>query len=206
MMSGDVVQRTVTVTGTGSSDVRPDRATLSLGVQTRRSSAQGAMGRAAERADHVVGALREAGATDADLRTSGLNLWYDQSDGHYVATYSLTVGVELEHVGRYLDVAATAGGDEFQLNGVSFSVSNRDALVAPLREVALADARAKATALAAAEGASVGRVMAIVEGGGGGAIPLPRGAMRAMAAAPMEPGTETLTLDVTATYELLATD
>jgi len=155
MMSGDVVQRTVTVTGTASADVRPDRATLSLGVQARRSSAQGAMGRAADRADHVVNALRDAGATDADLRTSGLNLWYDQSAGHYVATYSMTVSADLEHLGRYLDGAALAGADEFVLNGVSFSVSDRDTVVAPLRELALADARAKAIALAAAEGDTV---------------------------------------------------
>jgi len=206
MMSGDEVQRTVTVTGTASADVRPDRATLSLGVQARRSSAQGAMGRAADRADHVVNALRDAGATDADLRTSGLNLWYDQSAGHYVATYSMTVSADLEHLGRYLDGAALAGADEFVLNGVSFSVSDRDTVVAPLRELALADARAKATALAAAEGDTVGRVVAIVEGGGVGTIPLPRGAMRAMVAMPIEPGTETVSLDVTATYELLATD
>ena len=164
------------------------------------------MGRAADRADHVVSAARDAGATDADLRTSGVNLWYDQSAGHYVATYSMTIGVDLEHLGRYLDAAAIAGGDEFVLNGVSFSVSNRDVVVAPLRELALADARAKATALAAAEGDTVGRVVAIVEGGGVGAIPMPRGAMRAMAAMPIEPGTETVTLDVTASYELLATD
>ena len=118
----------------------------------------------------------------------------------------MTVSADLEHLGRYLDGAALAGADEFVLNGVSFSVSDRDTVVAPLRELALADARAKATALAAAEGDTVGRVVAIVEGGGVGAIPLPRGAMRAMVAMPIEPGTETVSLDVTATYELLATD
>ena len=33
-----------------------------------------------ERAAAVVGALRDAGAMDDDLRTTGLNLWFDQSE------------------------------------------------------------------------------------------------------------------------------
>jgi len=199
-MSGDG-QRTVTVTGAASASVRPDRASLSLGVQCRRSSAESAMGVSAERAGAVIAALREAGAGDDDLRTTGINLWFDQSEHHYVASYSLTVDVPVDEVGRCLDVAATAAGDEFSLNGVSFSVADPAPALAPLRELALADARAKATALASAEGATVGAVLAIVEGGGAGFVPMPKGAMRAMAA-PIEAGTDMLTLQVTATYEL----
>ncbi|MGI9051525.1 MAG: SIMPL domain-containing protein [Ilumatobacteraceae bacterium] len=200
-MSGDG-QRTVTVTGAASTSVRPDRASLSLGVQCRRSSAEGAMGVANERAGAVVAALRDAGAGDDDLRTTGINLWYDQSERHYVASYSLTVDVPVDEVGRRLDVAATAAGDEFSLNGVSFSVADPAPALAPLRKLALADARAKATTLAAAEGATVGDVVTIIEGGGGGVVPMPKGMMRMMAA-PIEAGTDTLTLQVTATYELI---
>ena len=149
-----------------SAGARPDRATLSLGVQARRASAADAMGRAAERAQALIDALRQAGADDADLRTTGLNLWFDQSERAYVAGTSLTVDVGVDDVGRHLDVAARAAGDDFTLNGVSFTVSDPAAVLAPLRELALADARAKATALAAAEGAGVGDVLAIVEGGG----------------------------------------
>ena len=56
--------------------------------------------------------------------------------------------------------------------------------------------------LAAASGCTVGTVVTIVEGGGGGAVPVFKGAVRAMAA-PIEAGTETLSLQVTATYELI---
>lgn len=199
----DLTVRTVTVTGSASTSVRPDRATISLGVQARRASADGAMGLAAERAGAVVAALRDAGAADEDLQTTGVNLWYDQSERQYVAGYSLAVDVAIDDVGQRLDVAAVAAGDEFTLNGVSFSVADPAPALAPLRAQALADAREKATALAEAEGATVGDVLTIVEGGGG-AVPMPRGAMRALAAAPIEAGTETLTLHVTATYELRA--
>ena len=60
--------------------------------------------------------------------------------------------------------------------------SDPAAAVAPLRELAVADARAKAEVLASAAGCTLGAVVAIVEGGGGGAVPMLAGAMRAMAA------------------------
>src|SRR3954468_23564927 len=98
-MGGEVV-RTVTVTGSASATTRPDRAALSLGVQSRRPSAQSAMAVVDERAATLVGALRDAGAGDDDLRTTGLNLWFDQSARDYVASYAVTVGVPADDVGR----------------------------------------------------------------------------------------------------------
>jgi uncharacterized protein YggE len=201
MGSSDVV-RTVTATGSASTTARPDRASLALGVQSRRPSAQSAMATVDERAAAVVGAIRDAGARDEDVRTSGLSLWFDQSDRSYVASYSLTVTVPPDDVGRFVDAAAELAGDELTLNGVSFSVADPAAAVAPLRELALADARAKADVLARASGCTVGTVITIVEGGGTGAVPVFKGAVRAMAA-PIEPGSETLSLQVTATYELI---
>ncbi len=53
VVSEDVV-RTVTVTGSASASATPDRASLSLGVQSRRPSAQGAMGIVDERAATLV--------------------------------------------------------------------------------------------------------------------------------------------------------
>jgi uncharacterized protein YggE len=155
-----------------------------------------------ERAATLVSALRDAGARDDDLRTTGLNLWFDQSDRTYVASYALNVGIPVDDVGRFIDSAAEVAGDEFTLNGVSFSVSDPAAVVAPLRELAVADARAKAEVLAAAGECTVGTIVTIFEGGGGGGVPVFKGAARAMAA-PIEAGTESLSLTVTATYELV---
>jgi uncharacterized protein YggE len=75
-------------------------------------------------------------------------------------------------------------------------------VVAPLRELAVADARAKAEVLAAAGQCTVGTIVTIVEGGGGGAVPVFKGVARAMAA-PIEAGSESISLTVTATYELV---
>jgi uncharacterized protein YggE len=191
------------VTGSASATAPPDRAALSLGVQSRRPSAQSALQVVDERAATLVGALRDAGARAEDLRTTGLNLWFDQSERQYVASYSITVGVPADDAGRFIDSAAEVAGDELTLNGISFSVADPAAVVAPLREVAVADARAKAEVLAAAAGCTVGTVVAIVESGAGGAVPVFKGgAARLAMAAPIEGGSETLSLQVTVTYEL----
>ncbi len=192
----------MTVTGSASVEVKPDRAVLAVGVQSRRPSAGAAMEVVNERATTLVSAMRDAGARDEDLRTTGMSLWFDQSDRSYVASYSLSVGVPSDDAGRFIDAAAEVAGDELTLNGVSFSVADPSTAVAPLRDAAVADARAKAEALAGAAGCSLGPIVSIVEGGGGGVAPMPRGAMRAMAA-PVEAGTDTLSLHVTVSYELI---
>jgi uncharacterized protein len=195
--------RTVTVTGTASVAVRPDRATLNLGVQAFGSTAAEAMAAAAQRAAALIGALRQGGASDEDLRTTGLNLWYDQHERRFVAANQLMAGVSVDAVGDHIDAAARAAGDQFTLQGVSFSVADPARHVGSLRADALADARRKAEELAAAEGASVGEAFAIVEGGGTRPVPVAqaRGAMAAMAM-PVESGSDAVTLTVTVTYEL----
>ncbi len=89
------------------------------------------------------------------------------------------------------------------MNGVSFSIEDPAPLLAPLRELAVADAQAKARVLAAAADCELGPVVTIVEGGGG-AMPVFKGGagMRMAMAAPIEAGTEVLTLQITVTYEL----
>ena len=195
--------RTVTVTGTATVAVRPDRATLNLGVQAFGATAAEAMAAAAQRAAALVGALRGAGATDEDLRTTGLNLWFDQHERRFVAGNQLMVGVPVDAVGDHIDAAARAAGDQFTLNGVSFSISDSGPHVANLRADALADARQKAVELAEAENAAVGEAFTIVEGAGSRPVPVAkaRGAMLAMDM-PVEAGADSISLSVTVTYAL----
>lgn len=201
MTSSDTV-RTVTVTGVATAAVAPDRAALSLGVQSRRPSAQSALQVVDERAATLVGALRDAGARDDDLRTTGLNLWFDQSAREYVAAYSVNVVVPADDAGRFVDAAAEVAGDELTLHGLSFSVADPAAVLAPLRPEAVADARAKAEVLADAAGCGLGDVVSVVESGAGGAVPVARASAKLAMAAPIEAGTETLSLQVIVTWEL----
>ena len=78
------------MTGAASVSTKPDRASLSLGVQSRRPRAHSAMRDVDERAATLISALRDAGARDEDLRTTGLSLWFDQTEREYSASYTVT--------------------------------------------------------------------------------------------------------------------
>ena len=88
-----------------------------------------------------------------------------------MAGNQLMVSVPVDAIGDHIDAAARAAGDQFTLNGVSFSISDTGPHVANLRADALADARRKAVELAEAENAAVGEAFTIVEGGGAPAGP-----------------------------------
>ncbi len=62
-----------------------------------------------ERAATLVSALRDAGAVDEDLRTTGLSLWFDPNEREYSASYTVTVAVAVRR-GRPLPRCRHGGG------------------------------------------------------------------------------------------------
>jgi uncharacterized protein YggE len=90
--------------------------------------------------------------------------------------------------------------------GISFSVENPEALLDQARKAAMENARTRATQLAEASGAAVGDVLVISENIAAQPIPMPimaRAEDVAMAqAAPVQPGEQTLSVDVQVTFGL----
>ena len=196
--------RTVTVTGSASSEVRPDRATLSLGVQARRPSAQSAMAVADDRAATLVDALRDAGATDADLRTTGLNLWFDQSERSYVASYSMNVSARPTTSAG----SSTAAPRSPATNSCSTACHSRSepAAASPRSASSPSPTPAPRPTLATAADARSARSSAIVEGGGVGAIPVFKGATAGHGRDADRARHRDRVARRDRTYELLATD
>lgn len=194
------VTRTVAVDGTGRVTTAPDVVELRLGVAVTRKTAAAAQADAAAAMTAVLGALREAGVADRDLRTEGLSLQpvmdYRSDGPPQLRGYELRNGVvaRLRDLGRLpdaLDGAIAAGATT--LDGVRFDVEDRAAAEAAARDAAVADALDKAAALAAAAGASLGEVLSVAEGSAAPPTPFPvaRGAklMAAeMAPTPVEAG------------------
>ena len=87
-----------------------------------------------------------------------------------------------------------------QVSGPSLFRADQSAQYRQALRAAYADARTKAVALADAAGASVGRVVALVEAGG--ATPLPATAERLADTTPIEPGTQEVQASVTVTFAL----
>ena len=61
----------------------------------------------------------------------------------------------------------TAGGDDVRINDINFTLEDPKPKIAELREMAVADARAKAEHLAELSDVTVGRLIYISEGGAG---------------------------------------
>ena len=105
-------------------------------------------------------------------RISRVNDFFDhqrQQVTARVATYSLSVTApELADVSRLVNVLTATAADALQIHGIAFSHSDPEPLLAAARRDAVADARSRAGQLALAAGLSLGDVLMIDEGSGGG--------------------------------------
>ena len=192
--------KTITVTGAGSVETVPDRATVSFTVTTNGDTAKAAMVANADAANKVDAALKG----NAKLQTSGVNLdpRYDDSGQKllgYTASTTLTADAELAKIGGLIDSAVAAGATG--ISGPSFTRSDTDALYRSALQDALADAKAKAQTLAAGAGLTLGDIKSMSEGSQpSGPIAYASGAAKD-AALPIEAGTQTVDATVTVTYE-----
>jgi uncharacterized protein len=194
----------ITVQGTASVTSVPDRAELSFGVESRGASARAALSANAAEMRRVIAALKAAGATDVKTQYVSLSPQYNErfeAQG-FSATNTVSATIkELAKAGAVIDAAVNAGAN--QVYGPSLSHGDQDELYRQALKAAVANARANAQALASASNVSLGRVTAIVEGGGA-PQPVPFAAAdKAMAeSTPIEPGTQQTTASVTVTFSV----
>jgi len=199
---------TVIATGTGTVEVAPDLATLSIGVTTQGDTAANALTANTAAMEAVMARLIASGIEARDMQTSNLYLspnWtgYDTATptiSGFVASNSLTVQVRiLDTLGAVLDASVADGANT--LNGLTFGLANPGPVLDEARKEAVADARARAELLATAAGMTLGRIVLISEAEG--AIVAYDG-YRADAAAPVPVagGELGLSANVTIQYEI----
>ena len=207
------VARSITVNGEGKIKVKPDTASLNIGVQATAATATEALAQANQSATDLIAALKVAGIAANDIVTSDLSVYAQYgSTGStitgYQASNSVTVTVrDITRTGPVIDAAAAAAGDRLTIGGVSFFVDNREALIGAARADAIDNAKKRATEYAEAAGVSVGEVLQISEVSIGNPIPLVyRSAAdyggEAAASTPIETGTQDMTVSVTVVYAL----
>lgn len=200
-------EHTLSVTGTGTVQVTPDVADVQLGVQITRQTVKAARDDAATAMNAVIDALHGLGIADADIQTSYINIGpvYDYNSGQNITGYQVgnvvTVHVtDLNKLADVIDASVSAGATT--VNSVTFDVSNRSALEQQAREAAVRDARAHADTLAAAAGVTITGVSSISETTMATPWPYPMASQLAGAdtAAPVLPGTSSVSLSVTMVY------
>ena len=194
----------ITVQGTAAVVSVPDRAELSFGVESQGQTARAALSANAAEMRRVIAAVKAAGGTDVKTQSVSLSPRYNERNEvqAFVATNTVSATIkEIVKAGALIDAAVAAGAN--QVYGPSLSRGDQSGLYRNALKAAVADARESAQALASASNLSLGRITAIVEGGGA-PQPLPFAAEKAMDAAstPIEPGTQQVSAVVSVTFSV----
>src|SRR5688500_9238235 len=151
--------------------VSPDKATISIGVQTRAATAAAAAGQNSQKQRAVIDAIKAKGVPAEQISTSNFNVIpetrYDREGQAAPRTTSYLVinqvTVELKRVdlaGSVIDAALGAGAN--QINSLSFGVQNADSARRAALTIAVGKARADAEAIARAAGGSLGTMIEMI--------------------------------------------
>ena len=199
----------VVTSGEGLVEAVPDRAWITIGAESRASSAREAQKRNVEAMAPVLAKLKAAGIAGEAIRTIAYDVQYEwdfvnnkRVGRGYVARNTIEVRVDaIDRVGEYLEIAVGSGATS--LGGLRFDLKDRAKLEREALRLAVADARTKAEAAAAGAGRAIDRIIRIEEGSmEGGPIPMPRMArqeLQVAAAVPISTGQMEIRARVTLT-------
>jgi uncharacterized protein YggE len=207
-------QPTISSSATAEAKYNPDRATISIAVQTKALTAAAAAADNAKKQSSVLTALRALGMTNEQLSTSGYSVnpeyRYEQNKSPVLTGYTVTNSVladvhDIKQVGKVLDAALANGSNV--ISSLDFYSSNTDSARQQALSSAVADARAEAEVAAKAAGGTLGTMIHLDIGGNSSTPPRPMYmAKSAVAAAPetqINPGQQTITMSVSGSWHFI---
>jgi len=206
---------TVSVSGVSNVRLSPDRVVFTVGVESRGATVSEATKGNNEKMTQVIDALKKAGVSDSEIKTSNFSVSPQQDFkegrtprvvGYHVNNRITVTRDDLNNAGELLQTAINAGGN--QASNLNFSVSDRARGRDQGLQLAFEDARAKAQVLAQAAKRTLGRAIVIVEGSLPN-VPVPILMQESMTGArsastvPIEQGSEEVRFTLSVTFELL---
>ena len=202
-----------TVTGEGIVSIKPDIATVNVGVEAQGTTVKEVQDNLNKNINAVSAAVKKLGIDEKDIKTSNYNMssQYDYTGSRqrisgYQASSNLTIKVrDIEKANSVVDSATAAGANT--VGGISFDVDNKTKAEDEARKLAVTDAKAKASQAAATAGFSLGKIINYQESTGGYRPPIMYAKADMMvtnAGAPTElnTGSTDITLTVTLSYEV----
>jgi len=179
----DMTNNTLFVTGSATNQTKPDKVTVSLGVETTNSTAQAALTANSDLMSNVLDTLKAAGVQENETSTAtfsitpNYNYSANTNQGRLIGfTVSNSIQIEssnIESVSKWIDAAVSAGANN--VNNIYFSLSNQksDDMKNSLLKDAIDNAKTKADIAATAAGLKVMGVKSIVVGEAGLSPPVP---------------------------------
>jgi uncharacterized protein YggE len=204
----------IIVVGHGETKVSPDRASIQISVQTRASTAAAASAENANKQQAVLSALRALGLTNDQLSTVNYNVYpeqqYEQGKEPTITGYNVTNTIlvevrKLSQVGAVIDAALAHGAN--MINSLQFFSSNTEAARRSAIAQAIDKARADAEAAARAAHGSLGSLLEISVNPFSAPPPRPmvmfKTANAAQADTPINPGEDTISVDVNTRWKFI---
>ena len=206
----------IVTSGQGEVRVPPDRATVSIGVQSRASTAAAATAENSRRQKAVIDAIRARGVPADQIATMGFSVQPETQVDRtgqappktttYLVSNVVTVDLaRLELVGPVIDASINAGAN--QIRGLSYSIVNADSARRAALALAVAAAKGDAEVIARAAGGSLGPLIELTTAD----YQYPRYrqvedmafAVQARAAVPAEPGLEAVRASVSVRWQFV---
>jgi uncharacterized protein YggE len=208
---------TITVIGQGTTELEPDIAQLSIGVETMAETVDEAVKENGAKMEALMETLMDVGVAEKDIQTQHYSISLDRqpepmprageneveaSKPQYRVSNMVTVKVrELDSVGEVLDAVVEAGANNVW--GISFGLDDPDVARAAAREIAVADARNRAEALAELGEVELGSLVSLSEViGASSPVPVAMERVAMSAAGPISPGQVEISYQVQAVYAI----
>ena len=205
--------QTVSVTGTGVVQVAPDTATVRLGVEVIKKTAQEAQTENAGIMQKIMAAATKLDIPKEKIQTSGFYIWpemkYEPNQPPKTVGYrcnnqvSITIE-DLSKISKVIDAGIGAGANNVQ--GIQFSRKDDSEFKKSSLDKAVKDASAKAQAIANAAGLKIKNIKNIIESGAAVPVSLEFSGVRAMggggAETPVSPGLMEVRGNVTVVYKM----
>jgi hypothetical protein len=162
----------LSLTGTASTIVKPDKVTVSLGVETTNKTADAALAANSKIMNKVIDALKATGVKDNETSTSSFsispNYNYSQqsSTASRITGFTVSNAIQIEstninNTSKWIDAAIAAGANT--VDRIDFALSDKklEETKNSLIKQAMQDARAKADIVASAAGVRVAGIRSI---------------------------------------------
>ncbi|UII54810.1 SIMPL domain-containing protein [Cytobacillus spongiae] len=191
-------KKLIKVTGEGRVAVQPDKATITLGVNTEDQNLETAQANNSKHMNDVIRSLESIGINKQNIQTSEYSIYplYEYKEGEqifrgYKVNHMITIAIsEIDKVGAIVDTAVQNGANS--VSQIQFSVSNPNAYYQQALIIALQTAEQKAATIAHSLGVQLVQPPILITEGSqmnGGPIPFEASTqVKGVSTTPIEPG------------------
>lgn len=206
--------RTVSVEATGEAYIKPDIATITVGVTTEGAEVGDVTLENTEKMNAVIEAIMALEIEEEDIKTSYYSLYpkyrWDEEEGSTQDGYTLNNQMKIkirdfEKIGEVIGASTEKGAN--LVSGLQFEVDDIETAKSEARADAVAKVKAKAKSLEDTTGVNLGKVVSFYEYSSGGDDYYGRkvggGYLSESSISPsVQPGQQEITLTVTLEYQV----